>query len=774
MKNTALFCLIVLSAISSAQVSSAMLSEAGQSSSVVHELFTNWQALSVMAIMLSAMLVAIAYMLGIGFEIPGLRAWAGTELGQVIASVLILVTMMAVLAMIDAEVSLLVNSQVDGMVSCKIAGEPCLKDAATFYLNGYIDSAKASIRNLLIGNMDVSNAAAQRSFYSCYSAILPLPCLQYSSGWSHGTVAVLQLDTNQVLYEYYSSMLSSMEAQKAFVEDVCFKIAPFILATGIVARTFFATRKLGGLLIAGALALMFVLPMMYIFDWMTLNSQFTSDKTYGDQASLCPDECQLTPPLVYDSKQPDVTYSQKDLYNMFYYAYKDPLIAKNLTTGKLLSYDWTTKPVSIGPALVPPDPILVSCEASSYVAIDSLGSDYKGKCAAMINNSLVVDTCGSVNLYAEVDSVKASLNPGQPGTVEKTNVYVGNTSIACPYVCRELPYPYTNPFCEPPIIQRACAAMPPVCKISRKANAKTLDQFMEENLSCVQECKIVPPLKDDCNNASCLDSRFDCRISKRDDLGFRTPLLASSAEGGAIADEVKRCDLAKDCPADLNASKSCVYVLPADTKSCADLCPKCPAECRIAGDDPTDPKKTLPNDCYSGGQLITECSEANCPESCKIPIERIIRLDPGYKACNSTAGNICPWSCRVGGVVPVPDGCDKTACDLTVCSGAYKETVPSSSCQKCLDVDANFQFDPPVMTNCADFCAAPKNPAEPSTAPLTMEGFVGGPDYRNIAQLLVQAYLLPLFNFTVAIMFIQSFSGMLGGDIEIPGITKVL
>jgi len=783
MKRTVLVLLVLMTALSSA-TTSELLVQAGTSTDIVSELFTSWQAISVMAIMVSALLVALTYMLGIGFEIPSLKAFAGTELGQVIASIIIILTMWILMGIIDAQVALLINGQIEGMTPCAAVGQSCLKDAATFYLNGYIDSAKAATRALLINNMEATDKGSGRNFFSCYSAVLPIPCMQLSLSDSEDAFLVLDMDTNQVLYEYYASLLSSMEAQKMFVESVCFKIAPFILAVGIVARTFFVTRKLGGLLIACAAALLFVLPLMYIFDWMTLNLEFTSDKAFGDQANLCPLECQLTPALVYDSKTNFSAYTQADLYSIFYDGLKDPTIARNLSHGKLASYDWKTNPYDATkqPSVRDPDPNLISCENASYIAIDSLGGDYVGNCVATINNSLVYAPCGSPALY-DVKDVGGVATP----------TYEGSPIVNCPFECRELPYPYTNPICVPPVVQQACSKLSEVCKVNRMANANTLSTYADEELSCPEECKVVPPLKSDCSAGNCLESRFDCRVSVKNDTSFRftpigydpncaldSPGIDKTSDSYKLCVEYHRCAAAFGCPVSLNGSESCTYVLPPDPQSCQDLCPTCPDECRVIPQDPADPQQKLPTDCYQNGQsgaLIPDCQESSCPDSCKIPIQRMIRLDKDYQACKTTVGtdeHQCTYACRVAGLVDIPAGCDKIACDLKVCSGAFKEVVPSSSCQKCLDIDTNFQYTPAILRDCADYCAKAKSPTESKTSPLTMNDFVGGPDYQNIAQLLLQAYLLPLFDFAVTLMFIRSFSGMLGGDIEIPGVARLL
>ena len=50
---------------------------------------------------------------------------------------------------------------------------------------------------------------------------------------------------------------------------------------------------------------------------------------------------------------------------------------------------------------------------------------------------------------------------------------------------------------------------------------------------------------------------------------------------------------------------------------------------------------------------------------------------------------------------------------------------------------------------------------------------MGRAEIQNVAKLIIPAYLLPLFNIVATLVFIKGLSTMLGGDIEIPGISKV-
>jgi hypothetical protein len=53
------------------------------------------------------------------------------------------------------------------------------------------------------------------------------------------------------------------------------------------------------------------------------------------------------------------------------------------------------------------------------------------------------------------------------------------------------------------------------------------------------------------------------------------------------------------------------------------------------------------------------------------------------------------------------------------------------------------------------------------------EGLVGRAEIQQVSKLLVPAYVLPLFNIVATLVFIKGLSNLLGGDIDIPGISKV-
>jgi hypothetical protein len=55
-----------------------------------------------------------------------------------------------------------------------------------------------------------------------------------------------------------------------------------------------------------------------------------------------------------------------------------------------------------------------------------------------------------------------------------------------------------------------------------------------------------------------------------------------------------------------------------------------------------------------------------------------------------------------------------------------------------------------------------------------LPGAQGELDAKNVGVLLVPALVLPLFCIVIVISFIRVFSPVLGGDIEIPGLSRII
>ncbi len=115
---------------------------------------------------------------------------------------------------------------------------------------------------------------------------------------------------------------------------------------------------------------------------------------------------------------------------------------------------------------------------------------------------------------------------------------------------------------------------------------------------------------------------------------------------------------------------------------------------------------------------------------------------------------------------------------LCKAGGDYNE--PSKRCEQCFNASTSAcLYSPPTVEDCSAECdeSAEGRPLKVSPsefAQKSQQWMFGRQDIKNVSSLLLPAYLLPLLNIAVTLIFIRTFSPIFGGDIEIPGWTKVL
>ena len=635
------------------------------------ELFTNWETATVLALIISAIIVSLTYMVSIGFDMPDLKAWAGTELSQIIATAIIIASLVVVLVFINELVVNIVElSQIPGL-KCEIS-ENCLNKTASFYFDGYIDKAKNQMRAALEEVKEKIAASSRRINSYCSQVLLPIPCLQFSTSFSVDPDLgknILDAERAAFVFEYYQNLLSSMEAQKFFVQNVSYTIGPILLALGIFGRSFFFTRRLGGLLIAIAIAIMVVLPLMYLFDWIAMQVTLYGSLPFSGSAQPdCPEECQQQIPVAY-------------------------------------TYGFTH--------------VIQFNNTQELADLIFKGLDGSNTCTPEQNMELATEiamnlTSGKMETYT---ILKANMEIHSCEAEAQKNKVVGsdNDNYTCDAPCRILPYPYGNGECAKYITQYACSKLTDNCKIKRLVKVKNIDQYQYN--SCPAECKIIPPLKNDCKGDTakagfppsvtpnesqsgqvdmCLDSRFDCRVwyrdgtwapqKKMDELEAKAK-EAKKEEKEAYTATIEKCGFAKNC------------------------------------EKPSDP--------YNKDQT----------NDTKLSIQKALDL----------ANNSCVY------IYPTPN---------------------NENCGSCLTLEKAYLYNPPIRTEeeCKQLCTPQpkKTMTTGDTVPLLVEGNVGPSILTNVSKLLVPVYLLPLFNILVTVMFIRSFSKFLGGDIEIPGLAKVI
>ncbi|MCI0503209.1 hypothetical protein L0Y65_00690 [Candidatus Micrarchaeota archaeon] len=666
----------------------------------------DWRVIAISAIMTSIILVAIAYAVGIGMEIPEIRAWAGSELVQIFVTAIIIITFMVVLGLLDAIA--VETAQYSGISMACSGGQSCLQSIAETYLGTYIDVAKEDARKIALDSIDAGSWASRRFGLYCTS----IYCLQIGATFGVNGHYVLDTDRYNIVFEYYSGILSSMEAQRFFISHISFSIGPLILAMGIVGRSFFFTRKLGGLLIAVSAGIMFILPGMYLFDWFTLDTTLTGNKANEDMGgSLCPDECKIPHSLAY---------------------------------------------VENGSQTIP----LGSVKAVYDVFPDSQSADAQAIIAGTANTAIPAE------------------GPYKDMTVASCMIV---SDADCPISCRELPYPTSLTTCMDPdaMIQQKCAALlPDKCWLRRFAGAPPAEET-PSLVSCPLECRVVPPMKGDCftDMGDCLESRPECRLFKKtgDTGDAETDFAwAPNPNRDASEDQYDRCEQAKDCIPSLNALESCAYVIP-ETGQCLGLCEGCPQVCRVFT---TDIGK-LPAQCIDSDTNDLTASCKACPAGCKVNATYIDEAEAKRVAAGGEAK--CAGCASEKRIIAygeaMPEDYVTGACDIsTSCPSDDRVAIPRTSCEQCIFTEESQIYDPPIQPDCTALCRPSDDLPTKSPSAYTAiggEGLVGSTDIQNVSKLMLPGYVLPLFNIVSTLVFIRGLSVALGGDIEIPGISKV-
>jgi hypothetical protein len=230
-------------------------------------------------------------------------------------------------------------------------------------------------------------------------------------------------------------------------------------------------------------------------------------------------------------------------------------------------------------------------------------------------------------------------------------------------------------------------------------------------------------------------------------------------------------------------------------------CRQCPENCRITFINQTDGTRVdYEGDCGLTRSNVADgtpfayndCSTESCPADCrsfmKLP-EKDTTCDlPSRLSTKPCVG--CSALCRRSDTTFGNDDLS-TYCDSDYCGelgaggtnyGCSEECKlpdpPRAICDSCLECPSDCLSYPATRTDCAEVCtdealAGPLN-IGPSDFIKKLPGATGSADVKNVGTLMVPALVLPLFCMVIVIAFIRIFSPILGGDIEIPGLGRII
>jgi hypothetical protein len=321
--------------------------------------------------------------------------------------------------------------------------------------------------------------------------------------------------------------------------------------------------------------------------------------------------------------------------------------------------------------------------------------------------------------------------------------------------------------------------VPDECKVRRIV--QKIDPA--ESAGCPLSCKVVPPLRSNCNidandhnitGGYCLGASFECRMAKKEEATNNPPFPWRPTKTSTDSNIVNACNAAQDCVASLDANKSCVFVVP-PTGLCDEICNGCPSVCRIDAFwdgtfTGTKPSACTGTDPVTGLDISPQCKK--CHDGCMM---KKTDLDASKTAAAAT-GNCtsCEWDKLIAFGTNIPDEYTHGDCSYDSCPMDYRVAVPRHVCDMCLFNEEQYMYEPPINMKCSDLCKPPDNAPvnEPGTT-VGGDGLAGDADIQDLSRLMVPVYVLPLFNIVATLVFIKGLSTFLGGDIEIPGISKV-
>ncbi|VVC03424.1 Uncharacterised protein [Candidatus Burarchaeum australiense] len=276
------------------------------------QVWQNWQGVAAIAVIMSAFFVSLGYMLGSFFNNEMIKGWAKSELLQVFASALIVGGVIWLVAMMTAlsgsiagytglacpaappmsnSPNMQQNANLLGLNDKYAASEliyaPCHILVAQLYLEIMYENLFEETRDILITG---SLLSAISNFNLTVEMIIP--------PWTSITFVPfasvnMVFETLATVFDMLTKTMLLLKFQIYFLSFVWRALFPMLLVLGVIMRTFWFSRRLGGLLIAFAIGIYVAFPLLYtlafyILDGTSAHSYVVSlemDKGYWDVTS---------------------------------------------------------------------------------------------------------------------------------------------------------------------------------------------------------------------------------------------------------------------------------------------------------------------------------------------------------------------------------------------------------------------------------------------------------------------------------------------------------
>ncbi len=324
----AAFALLLLAPLSDAKADTCnTLPQSGGASFESLWTYYGWQAVAAAAVLISLLIVSLAYMLGIAFRHPQITAWAKNELYQALASAFMLafiVGFVYFLANFTSQSACLFSttgtcdSQYHDTCDARLAaGLPCEFHIQKAWCIVSILEQKSieQADQLLWINIRAAALAATGKYFDVSPGVgeptypwpgcmgIPGTCASGAFGIGFQLYAGVSMLTEALglMFPIVFTWITSFMAQATFLALTRDAFFPIFLTMGLILRTLFFTRKLGGLLIAIAIGIYTIYPFMYII----LEDSYSFDPWYDQYGITGSVDC------LCNGKWPVASYDEK-------------------------------------------------------------------------------------------------------------------------------------------------------------------------------------------------------------------------------------------------------------------------------------------------------------------------------------------------------------------------------------------------------------------------------------------------------------------------------
>ncbi|MEM3362515.1 MAG: hypothetical protein QXG16_04360 [Candidatus Anstonellaceae archaeon] len=612
----------------------------GKSYNPISLILSNFFVFLILFLSISIALLVIGYFGASFFDIPEIKVLIKTEIGQLFVTSILITTILGVILFLD---QLIINSS-NFLVSPCPSNYIYNKDIPRYmeYSNCYLDTLIKLTDNSLKVNLKESIEAGRETFFSRGSS-MNIWDLGYQESSRPAAFKRLDVEIKTTEGQFLSSFLISLLAQKAFLNFIAPVFGPFLIFIGVLFRTLFVTRRLGGLLIAIGIGLFLIWPLTYLISWFTFRGAIFGSQGVDQNESICPKECDLNPPIAYNTSINPAGIYMPSSFISYYDLIQ--LIEKKSEDEKNKDKDLYEYLLSQGI-----QPCFVEDEDEQKVIGKIKVADSKNcpeGCRFLPTDLKVCNETACNNLPHACKFIRAMGLENYTSYYESNDMYCSNPSNCrdCPISCKYR-YPeidYSKSFS--PVDKNSIGI---TTKVPKNSNSLTTNRF-----ECAEKCKDCPSV---------------CRVYTKLNDGKIELVFKNKVECKNCQDCLNYRD-SSDLPicmfySPLEASDSCTELcgLPLSIRNLRDSGNSnvCPLDCRLYFDENSKEYKDPIFEKYcEEGMFSKACNR--CPNSCKINVSKFLNsVYMDYSICSPppkfsngkiTDENLlncirCPPSCR--------------------------------------------------------------------------------------------------------------------------------